>query len=329
MRTFKKFQVAKEPDFQLKIVQQEFSELADNEVLVKVAYSDVNYKDALASTESGNVIRNYPMTPGIDLSGTVVKSRDPRFKSGDLVLVTGYGLGVTHPGGYSEYQIVPSDWLILLPENLSTRQAMILGTAGFTATLAVNALLKQGMSTDAHIVVTGASGGVGSTAIALLRKLGFTSITALSRKQEANDWLKQLGASKVLHPADFLPEKPKPLGKQQIDYIIDTVGGNQLSQLLPLLSYDGAAALCGNAGGIELHTTVLPFILRNVQLIGIDSVNVPHENRVTVWQQLADLAIADDLHVQEITLEQLPATIDQLLSGTHQGRTLVHVGGQE
>ncbi|MBF8807621.1 MAG: acryloyl-CoA reductase [Enterococcus lacertideformus] len=294
--------------------------------MIKIAYSDVNYKDALASSEFGGVVRSYPMIPGIDLSGTVLESLDERFKVGDAVVLTGFGLGVSHPGGYSQYQKVPGDWLIPLPKNLTLRQAMILGTAGFTALLCVNTLIRQGMNLKDKVVVTGASGGVGSTAIAILHKLGFTSIIALSRKKLSIKWLKKLGASEVLAPSEFFPEKTKPLGKQQIDYVIDTVGGELLSQLLPLIVYDGAVALCGNAGGIKLATTVLPFILRNVQLIGVDSVNVPYEKRILIWQQLADLSITDELLVKEITFEQLPETVQQLLAGKHQGRTLVNVG---
>ena len=300
MNAFRSFQVIKEPVFHTAISDLTFTELAENEVLVKIAYSDVNYKDALAMSESGQVIRTYPMTPGIDLSGTVVQSNNPRFSKEDLVLATGFGLGVTHPGGYSQYQKVPGDWLVPLPKNMTLRQAMILGTAGFTAMLCVNALIRQGMTSDKKVVVTGASGGVGSTA--------------------------SLGASQVVRPDEFLPETTKALGKQQIDYVIDTVGGEQLSSLLPLISYNGAVALCGNAGGIKLNATVLPFILRNIQLIGIDSVNVPIDQRLSLWQQMADLQIADELVVQEITLDQLPETASKLLAGTHQGRTLVNVG---
>ena len=326
MNAFRSFQVIKEPVFHTAISDLTFTELAENEVLVKIAYSDVNYKDALAMSESGQVIRTYPMTPGIDLSGTVVQSNNPRFSKEDLVLATGFGLGVTHPGGYSQYQKVPGDWLVPLPKNMTLRQAMILGTAGFTAMLCVNALIRQGMTSDKKVVVTGASGGVGSTAIALLHKLGFQSIIAFSRKEESVTWLKSLGASQVVRPDEFLPETTKALGKQQIDYVIDTVGGEQLSSLLPLISYNGAVALCGNAGGIKLNATVLPFILRNIQLIGIDSVNVPIDQLLSLWQQMADLQIGDELVVQEITLDQLPETASKLLAGTHQGRTLVNVG---
>ncbi|HAQ0166079.1 TPA: zinc-binding dehydrogenase, partial [Enterococcus faecium] len=216
--------------------------------------------------------------------------------------------------------------LVPLPKNMTLRQAMILGTAGFTAMLCVNALIRQGMTSDKKVVVTGASGGVGSTAIALLHKLGFQSIITFSRKEESVTWLKSLGALQVVRPDEFLPETTKALGKQQIDYVIDTVGGEQLSSLLPLISYNGAVALCGNAGGIKLNATVLPFILRNIQLIGIDSVNVPIDQRLSLWQQMADLQIADELVVQEITLDQLPETASKLLAGTHQGRTLVNVG---
>ncbi|MEY8446282.1 acryloyl-CoA reductase [Enterococcus ratti] len=329
MNNFKAFQVNNVPTFHTAIIEQGKPILSTNEVLIKIAYSDVNYKDALATSKSGGVIRSYPMTPGIDLSGTVVESLDTRFTAGDLVLLTGYGLGVTHPGGYSQYQKVPGDWLIPLPKNLSLRQAMILGTAGFTALLCVNALLNHGMKKTDKIVITGASGGVGSTAVAILHKLGFSSVMALSRKKEASKWLKDLGANAVYAPHEFFPEKTKPLGKQQINYVLDTVGGEQLTQLLPLIAYDGAATLCGNAGGIQLTATVLPFILRNIQLIGIDSVNVPYEKRCPIWQQLADLSIADELLVNEITFEQLPTVIQQLLAGKHQGRTLVNVGDEK
>lgn len=329
MNKFKTLQIENVPTFHSAIVEQEKPLLEDGEVFIKVEYSDVNYKDALASSEAGGVIRSYPMTPGIDLAGIVVESQDERYQSGDPVLVTGYGLGVSHPGGYSQYQKVPGDWIVPLPANLTSRQAMILGTAGFTAALCVNALIDQGMNKTDKIVVSGATGGVGSVAIALLHQLGFTSVIALTRKKQTTDWLTDLGATEVVSPEEFLPEKTKPLGKQQIDYLIDTVGGTQLAKLLPLISYNGAAALCGNAGGIKLETTVLPFILRNIQLIGIDSVNVPHADRSRVWQQLADLAITDVLRVKEISLEELPEITQQLLSGTHQGRTLVNVGGQK
>jgi acrylyl-CoA reductase (NADPH) len=325
MNAFQSFQVINEPVFHTAISDLPFTELAENEVLVKIAYSDVNYKDALAMSESGQVIRTYPMTPGIDLSGTVVQSKDSRFSEGDLVLAT----GVTYPGGYSQYQKVPGDWLVPLPKNMTLRQAMIFGTAGFTAMLCVNALIRQGITSNKKVVVTGASGGVGSVAVALLHKLGFQSIIAFSRKEESVTWLKSLGASQVIRPDEFLPETTKALGKQQIDAVIDTVGGEQLSSLLPLISYNGVAALCGNAGGIKLNTSVLPFILRNIQLIGIDSVNVPIEQRPSLWQQMADLQMADDLVVQEVTLEQLPETATKLLAGTHQGRTLVNVGDQK
>lgn len=207
MNTFKQFQVNNEPAFHTSIVDKEFPELTNNEVWIKIAYSDVNYKDALACSENGQVIRTYPMTPGIDFSGVVMKSLDKRFQPGDQVLATGYGIGVSQPGGYSDYQKITGDWLVPLPETMTLRQAMVLGTAGLTAALCVNALLSQGMKADDHIVVTGASGGVGSVAIAMLHKMGFKKITAFSRKEEAQTWLQKLGATQVVHPEAFLPEK--------------------------------------------------------------------------------------------------------------------------
>ena len=305
------------------LIPKEHIKLKDNHVKIKVAYSDINYKDALAASKKGGVIRDYPMVPGIDLAGEIVESQTDDWPVDKQVLVTGYGLGVSTGGGFSQYQQVPVDWLVALPEALSTKQAMLYGTAGFTAALAVTALDKQQYSKDSHIVVTGASGGVGSLAIGFLHQLGYTNISAVSRKEDVA-WLQQLGATKIVHPKELVAEQPKPLSRQLFTAIIDTVGGDLLAGLLPQLHYAGSAYLCGNAGGIQLNTTVLPFILRGIQVIGIDSVNVDMPTRQTIWQFLTEQqAVLEKVTHQEVLLSELDETIEALLAGEHQGRTIV------
>ncbi|OJG28590.1 alcohol dehydrogenase, zinc-containing [Enterococcus caccae] len=302
------------------------TDLSDGEVIVKVAYSSVNYKDSLAVKQNGGVIRDYPMIPGIDLSGTVLSSEDDRFKEGQNVLVTGYGLGVSHTGGFAEIARVPGDWIVPLPDELSLKEVMIFGTAGFTAALSVQALEDNGLAQnkEATILVTGASGGVGILAIAMLKQLGYKNILALSRKKSAIDSLKKLGATDVLLLDEFMPEKIKPLAKQSIDFVIDTVGGDVTAALLPQLKYGGSIAICGNAAGIKLNTTVLPFILRGTNLLGIDSVNVPMKQRLAIWHRLAtDLNVSQHELINEIALQELPQTLDQLQAGTHIGRTII------
>jgi len=314
-----------EPNFTASLTTATLDELPAGDVLVRVDYSDVNYKDALAAKENGGVIRTYPMTPGIDLAGEVVDSQSADFAPGDQVLVTGYGLGVSHPGGYSQFQRVPAEWLVKRSAGFSAKDSMTYGTAGFTAALAVQELEQLHLAKDAAILVTGASGGVGSVSIALLKKLGYTNIVALSRKNDAQ-WLLDLGAAKIISPDDVVPEKVKPLAKQTFAAVIDTVGGPLLAAVLPQIAYGGGAFLCGNAGGIKIETTVLPFILRGIRVIGIDSVNVSHEIRSALWEKLAgEWNVIDQLYTKAITLEDLPETLAALLAGTHQGRTIVEV----
>ncbi|HBC4284265.1 TPA: YhdH/YhfP family quinone oxidoreductase [Enterococcus faecalis] len=303
-------------------------DLSEGTVVIKAAYSSVNFKDSLASKKDGGVIRNYPMIPGIDVSGTVVTSEDPRFKEGDKVIVTGYQLGVSHTGGYSEYVRVPGDWVVPLPEKMSLKEAMIFGTAGFTAGLSVTALEDDGLRDDkeAPIIVTGATGGVATLSIAMLHQLGYTSITALTRKPDSFELLKELGVSECLLVEDFLVTPVKALMKQRFAFAIDTTGGEITSAVLPQLRYDGRSAICGRAAGITLETTVLPFILRGVHLLGIDSVNVGMDKRKIVWQRLAtDLDITEKAVYQEITLEELPPVFEALQAGQHIGRTIVRI----
>lgn len=325
MTNFSTFRVTNEPNFTASLTTATLDELPAGDVLVRVDYSDVNYKDALAAKENGGVIRTYPMTPGIDLAGEVVDSQSADFAPGDQVLVTGYGLGVSHPGGYSQFQRVPAEWLVKRSAGFSAKDSMTYGTAGFTAALAVQELEQLHLAKDAAILVTGASGGVGSVSIALLKKLGYTNIVALSRKNDAQ-WLLDLGAAKIVSPDDVVPEKVKPLAKQTFAAVIDTVGGPLLAAVLPQIAYGGGAFLCGNAGGIKIETTVLPFILRGIRVIGIDSVNVSHEIRSALWEKLAgEWNVIDQLYTKAITLEDLPETLASLLAGTHQGRTIVEV----
>ncbi|MBL1226388.1 YhdH/YhfP family quinone oxidoreductase [Enterococcus sp. BWR-S5] len=301
-------------------------DLSEGDVLIKTEYSSINFKDSLAVMKNGGVIRSYPMIPGIDVSGTVVSSKEEHLTVGEKVLVTGYGLGVSHTGGFSEYVRVPAEWVVPLPKQLSEKSAMILGTAGFTAALCIDALEQHGLSAnkEARLLVTGASGGVASLSIAMLKGLGYKNITALTRKKETVRELKELGASEVLLHDEFMPEKIRPLGKQLYDYALDTVGGDTLAAVLPLINYGGGVAACGNAGGLGLQTTVLPFILRNVALLGIDSVNVPMEKRQLIWNRLAtDLNGTEQALVNEITLSQAPETFASLQQGQHIGRTII------
>lgn len=305
------------------LVQQDFTTLNTEGVIVKVAYSSLNFKDALATQAKTGVVRSYPLTLGIDLAGTVVTSNDSRFVKGDEVLATGYGLGVSAPGGLSHYQSIPGDWLVPLPAGLSLKESMVYGTAGFTAALAVEKI-NQNIAKNKQVLVTGASGGVGSIAIALLHKLGYEKIIAVSRKDAATDWLKTIGATEIITPDALIPEKIRPLAKQQFSGIIDTVGGDLLAALLPQLDYEGVAALCGNASGIKLNTTVLPFILRGIKVFGIDSVNQPMPMRQKIWSLLAtDWKITSQLKVQEAPLYDVGAITQSLLAGKHEGRTII------
>lgn len=332
MTTFKAlFAEKKETDVALVYRTAALDDLSEGDTLVKVAYSGINYKDALASVKNGGVIRSYPMIPGIDFSGTVIATDSSQLSEGTAVLATGYGLGVTHTGGFSELARVPAEWLIPLPENLSLKNSMILGTAGLTAALAINKLEQNGLkeTKDAAILVTGATGGVGSLALTLLQSLGYTHITALSRKKDTADtYLQSLGASAVITPEDIVPDKVRPLRKQQFDFVIDTVGGDTVAHLLPVIRYGGSIALCGNAAGIAFQTTVLPFILRGVNLLGIDSVNISRALRIAMWQRLAACVTPEALaHIsrQEVGLAEAEPVIDSLLAGTHTGRTLIRM----
>ena len=299
--------------------------LPQGNVTVDIQWSSLNYKDALAITGKGKIIRNFPMVPGIDFAGTVHHSDDARFTPGQQVLLTGWGVGENHWGGLSERARVNGDWLVPLPAGLDGRKAMIIGTAGFTAMLCVMALEDAGVRPeDGEIVVTGASGGVGSTAIALLHKLGY-QVAAVSGRESTHDYLRALGASRILGRDEFA--ETRPLEKQLWAGAVDTVGDKVLAKVLAQMNYGGCVAACGLAGGFALPTTVMPFILRNVRLQGVDSVMTPAARRAEAWKRLvADLP--ETFYHQsatEISLDQAPAFADKIINNQIQGRTLVKI----
>ena len=301
------------------------SQLPQGNVTVDIAWSSLNYKDALAITGKGKIIRNFPMVPGIDFAGTVHASEDPRFHVGQQVVLTGWGVGENHWGGLSQRARVNGDWLVALPQGLDGRKAMIIGTAGFTAMLCVMALEEAGVRpTDGEIVVTGASGGVGSTAVALLHKLGY-QVAAVSGRESTHDYLKRLGASRILGRDEFA--ESRPLEKQLWAGAVDTVGDKVLAKVLAQMNYGGCVAACGLAGGFALPTTVMPFILRNVRLQGIDSVMTPTAKRAEAWSRLVQ-DLPESFYEQsatEITLEQAPEFASAIINNQAQGRTLVKI----
>ncbi|KAA5811838.1 MDR family oxidoreductase [Yersinia pestis] len=302
------------------------SQLPAGNVTVDVNWSSLNYKDALAITGQGKIIRQFPMVPGIDFAGTVHSSEDPRFHIGQSVLLTGWGVGENHWGGLAEQARVNGDWLVPMPDGLDARKAMIIGTAGFTAMLCVMALEDGGVTPKSgEVVVTGASGGVGSTAIALLSALGY-QIAAISGRDSNSDYLKNLGAQRILPRSDYI-DASRPLEKQLWAGAIDTVGDSMLAKILAQMNYNGTVAACGLAGGYNLPTTVMPFILRNIRLQGVDSVMTPQPRRLQAWQRLQKI-LPESFYQQAsqaITLADTPTIAARLLANEVTGRTLVKV----
>ncbi len=304
------------------------NDLPAGEVLIKVAYSSVNYKDGLASIPEGKIVRSYPFVPGIDLSGVVVESSDARFKAGDAVLATGYDLGMQHYGGFSAYARLKAEWIVPLPVGLTLKEAMALGTAGFTAALAVHQLELNGLkSARGPVLITGATGGVGSMAISILSTLGY-EVVASTGKETEHAYLKSLGASAILSRQETSAESNRPLEKERWAGSIDAVGGSTLAYLLRTTRYAGSIAACGNTGGPNVATSVFPFILRAVNLLGIDSANCPMELRRQLWQRLASdykpAALLDTIG-HEVPLEELPHALASILQGGVRGRTIVKV----
>ncbi|UPW20372.1 oxidoreductase [Agarivorans sp. TSD2052] len=301
------------------------SDLPEGDVVISVSYSSLNYKDGLAITGKGKIVRNFPMVPGIDLTGTVEQSHDPRYKVGDDVVLTGWGVGEGHWGGMSQKASLKADWLVPLPAGLDGKQAMMIGTAGFTAMLCVQALIDAGITPESgEVLVTGASGGVGSVAVCLLATLGYKVAAVTGRVEQNGPLLTQLGASQIIDRSVF-EEPARALEKQVWAGAVDTVGSKVLAKVLAQMDYNGAVAACGLAGGFDLPTTVMPFILRNVSLLGVDSVNCPTEKRIKAWQGLAELLPASYYQqaCTEIELEQVTGYADDITNGKVTGRVVI------
>lgn len=298
--------------------------LPDNGVLIRTEYSSLNYKDGLAVTNKGKIVRKFPIVPGVDLAGTVIRSSDPQFSPGDSVLATGCGIGEEHWGGYAQYASLRPEWVIPMPKGYTPLDAMSVGTAGFTSMLCVEALEQHGVHPgDQPVLVTGASGGVGIIAVILLAKLGYR-VTAVTGKPEAAEVLRQWGATDIL-PREAFQEAPKALESTRWAGVVDTVGGNTLVRAIAETRLYGCVTACGNAGGVKLDTTVFPFILRGVTLAGISSVNQPRERRLQVWPRLAELLLSGTLQTLStiIPLREVPAAAERILGGRVLGRTIV------
>ncbi|QDK77813.1 acryloyl-CoA reductase [Spirosoma sp. KCTC 42546] len=313
--------------FNLAITTKHIDELPAGDVLIRIWYSSLNYKDALSASGNRGVTRNYPHTPGIDAAGIVEESTDERWKAGDQVIVTGFDLGMNTSGGFSQYIRVPGNWIVKLPDGMTLRESMMYGTAGFTAGLSVQALIKNGITPEkGPIVVTGATGGVGSVAVAILAQLGY-AVSAVSSKESANDFLTALGATELIPRSDMEDQTGKILLKQRFAGAVDTVGGLVLATVLKSLNYGGVATCCGMVNGGELPTTVFPFILRGVQLAGIDSVEHPIDQRPSLWELLATDWKPAGLEslVHELSLAEVPDAIQTILQGKMQGRVVIRV----
>jgi acrylyl-CoA reductase (NADPH) len=304
-------------------------DLPAGEVTVRVGWSSVNYKDALAVSPKGQVAKGYPLVPGIDLAGEVVESSDGGVGDGAQVLAHGYDLGVAHHGGFAELARVPAGWVVPLPDGLDARTAALIGTAGFTAAMSVIALEDRGLTPDdGPVLVLGATGGVGSVAVGILAERGY-EVAASTGKKDQEDWLRSLGASELIDREETTAEG-KPLEKQRWAGVVDPVGGPSLPFALRTLKYGGAVASSGQVGGPKFETTVFPFILRGVALLGIDSANMPIEPRREVWRRIAtDMRPRglDEIATRELSLDEVDGYLDEVLKGGGRGRVLVNVGG--
>ncbi len=325
--TFPGYLVTKTEDGQIAELRQlSDADLMEGDVTVRVEYSALNYKDGLALTGRAPVVKRFPLVPGIDFAGTVETSQHPEFQAGDRVVLNGFGVGEVHSGGFAARARVKGDWLVPLPEGLSARQAMAIGTAGYTAMLCVMALERHGLSPgEGEILVTGASGGVGSVAVAILGRLGYRVIAATGRSEE-RDYLVGLGAADIIERSKFAA-KARPLARERWAGAVDVAGGNTLANVLSQMRYGGAVAACGLADSMELPTSVAPFILRGVTLYGIDSVMVPLARRIQAWNRLVsdlDLELLEGLS-QEIGFDELPDAAEAILAGKIRGRTIVKI----
>ncbi len=327
---FRAYRVSKEDN---KIISRwvdlTLADLDPGEVVIRAAYSSVNYKDALAATGAGKVIRRFPCVGGIDVAGVVISSQDARFSAGDKVLVTGYDMGVAHDGGFSELVRVPADWVVRLPLGLSLHDAMAMGTAGFTAALSLYRLQQNDVKPEnGKVVVTGATGGVASLAISMLSRLGY-HVVAITGKDSEHDYLKALGAAEIMPRSAMDLTSTRPLEKSLWAAALDSVGGSTLAWLTRTMQQNGVIASFGNAGGVELNTTVLPFILRGVRLLGIDSAATAMPLRQEIWHRLANEWRPQQLDkiAHTVAFEQLPEVFSKILSGNSHGRTVIKFSG--
>jgi acrylyl-CoA reductase (NADPH) len=310
------------------ITQLDEERLPDGDVTVRVQYSTLNYKDGLILNGLGRLVRNYPHVPGVDFAGVVEASQHPRFKLNDTVILTGWRVGEAQWGGYAERARVRGDWLVKLPPDLTARNAMAIGTAGFTSMLCVMALEAHGVTpASGEVLVTGAGGGVGSVAVSILAKLGYRVVASTGRA-ETHDYLKSLGAAEIIDRATIEKPSGKPLESERWAGCIDSVGGSTLAALLPQMKYRASVAACGLAGGNKLETTVIPFIIRGVKLLGVDSVMSPPDERWEAWTRLARDLPTDKLEsmIVPAKLEDLPALSKQILEGKIRGRVVVEIG---
>ena len=319
--------VTEEPEFQQQVVERAKEDLPQGDVLIRVKYSSLNYKDALSAMGNKGVTRKYPHTPGIDAAGVVESSNVPEFAQGEEVIVTGYDLGMNTFGGLAQYIRVPADWVIKRPQGLSLRESMILGTAGLTAALCVEKLVRAGVRPgDGEVLVTGATGGVGTIAIKLLSQLGYSVVAATGKVEQQADFLKQLGASQVINRAELLEGADKPLLRPRWAGAVDTVGGEMMFNVIKALSYGASMACCGLTAGTDFKGNVFPFILRGANLLGVDSVELPIVVKASMWDKLS-LQWKMDLEslVQEISLNEVAEAIKIMLAGQQHGRILVRV----
>ena len=304
-----------------------FSGLPANDVLIRVHYSSLNYKDALSATGYRGITKSYPFTPGIDAAGVVVESKSNLFKEGDRVIVTSYDLGMNTPGGFGQFISVPAEWIVPLPKNLTLKESMMIGTSGLTAAIGVDKLISKPIEPfDGQIIVSGATGGVGSFAVALLSHLGYQTV-AITGKSNQHNFLKSIGANKIFSRQEIMNIPDKPLVSSKWIAAIDTVGGEMLDSILRQIEHNGIVACCGNVAGNQLHTSILPFILRGISLLGIDSGIARMEFRKTIWNKLSSDWKPANLHklFREVTLGGLPQEISRILKGNQIGKVLVNL----
>ena len=311
--------------FTQSVIERDVEDLPEGEVLIDVTYSSLNYKDALSATGSPGVTRNYPHTPGIDASGIIAESSDSKLSVGDEVIVIGFDLGMNTPGGFGEKIRVPSDWVVKMPKGLDLHSSMLIGTAGFTAAECIQKLESAGLSKESGpVLVTGATGGVGSVAVKLLAQLGH-EVHAVTGKADKADFLKSLGAAEVVSREVALEGLDKPLLKENWGAVVDTVGGDMLFNAVKGLRYGGSLAACGLVGGANFSASVLPFILRHVNLLGVDSVQLPVSEKEVIWSRLASDWKMDLSSLEEaLTIDKLPEAINRIIKGEMVGRGVLH-----